>query len=110
MKPDKQKLFEELLKKKGIHTPRGAVLTRRDQTGPGKLSFAQRRIFLDNDTAPEKIAIQFKKLINYARRDGEAVGIAHPHEETFHVLARELPKLRRRIHFVPASYIVHILR
>jgi amino acid adenylation domain-containing protein len=45
MKLNKQKLFEELLKKKGIHTPGGAVLTRRNQTGPGKLSFAQRRIW-----------------------------------------------------------------
>ena len=45
MKLDKQKLFEELLKKKGIHTPAGAVLARRNQPGPYQLSFAQRRIW-----------------------------------------------------------------
>ncbi len=74
-----------------------------------KLPFAQRRIFLDNETEQEKITIQFKKLIRSARKNGEAVGIAHPHEETFRVLARELPRLNRQIHFVPASEIVHIL-
>ena len=42
---DKQKLFEELLKKKGIHMPKGAVLTRRSHPGPYPLSFSQRRIW-----------------------------------------------------------------
>ncbi len=42
---NKQKLFEELLKKKGINVPKGAVLTRRNDPGPHKLSFAQRRIW-----------------------------------------------------------------
>jgi amino acid adenylation domain-containing protein len=42
---NKQKLFEELLKQKGIHTPKGAVLSRRSEPGPFRLSFAQRRIW-----------------------------------------------------------------
>jgi len=42
---NKQKLFEELLKQKGIHTPKGVVLTRRTEPGPYPLSFAQRRIW-----------------------------------------------------------------
>jgi amino acid adenylation domain-containing protein len=42
---DKQKLFEELLKKKGIHMPKGAALTRRSHPGPYPLSFSQRRIW-----------------------------------------------------------------
>jgi amino acid adenylation domain-containing protein len=40
---DKQKLFEELLKKRGIHAPGGAVLTRRNDPAPYPLSFTQRR-------------------------------------------------------------------
>jgi amino acid adenylation domain-containing protein len=40
-----QKLFDELLKKKGIHVPAGAVLTRRKDPGPYQLSFTQRRIW-----------------------------------------------------------------
>ncbi|MDQ1350349.1 MAG: hypothetical protein QG657_650 [Acidobacteriota bacterium] len=42
---NKQKLFEELLKKKGIQTLGGPVLKKRDDPGPFKLSFAQRRIW-----------------------------------------------------------------
>jgi len=42
---NKQKLFEELLRQKGIHTPKGVVLTRRTGPGPYRLSFAQRRIW-----------------------------------------------------------------
>jgi amino acid adenylation domain-containing protein len=42
---NKQKRFEELLRKKGIHAPKGAVLVRRDDPGPYRLSFAQRRIW-----------------------------------------------------------------
>ena len=74
-----------------------------------KLPYAQRKIFLDNNTSPQKIRIQLKQLIRYARKRGEAVGIAHPHEETFRVLAREIPKLKQQIRFVPASSMVHII-
>lgn len=42
---NKQKLFEELLKKKGIHAPKGLSLVRRNDPGPYQLSFAQRRIW-----------------------------------------------------------------
>lgn len=42
---NKQKLFEELLKKKGITVPQGPVLVKRNDNGPFKLSFAQRRIW-----------------------------------------------------------------
>ena len=42
---NKQKLFEELLKKKGIHMPQGTGISRRDNPGPHKLSFSQRRIW-----------------------------------------------------------------
>ncbi|MCP5104157.1 MAG: AMP-binding protein, partial [bacterium] len=42
---NKKKLYEELLKKKGIHVPRGPVLSRGGDAGPFELSFAQRRIW-----------------------------------------------------------------
>lgn len=74
-----------------------------------KLPYAQRKVFLDNNISPEKIKIQLEKLIQYARKRGEAIGIAHPHEETFRVLAQEIPKLKRQIRFVPASSMVHII-
>ena len=72
-----------------------------------KLPYAQRKIFLDNNTSPKKIKSQLEKLIRYAKKRGGAVGIAHPHEETFRVLADEIPKLKRQIRFVPASSMVY---
>jgi amino acid adenylation domain-containing protein len=42
---NKQKIYEELLKKRGIQAPKGPVLMRRDDPGPFQLSFAQRRIW-----------------------------------------------------------------
>jgi amino acid adenylation domain-containing protein len=42
---NKQKLFEELLKKKGIHVPKVTELKPRTEPGPFKLSFTQRRIW-----------------------------------------------------------------
>lgn len=56
MAVDKKKLFEELLKKKGIHTPQGPLLKRYDQTGPFKLSFAQRRICFLQQFDPQSAA------------------------------------------------------
>lgn len=73
-----------------------------------QLPFAQRKIFLDNDTDPAKITTQLNKLIRYAQRHGEAVGIGHPHKETFQVLSKKLPELINQIRFVPASHIARI--
>ncbi len=42
---NKQRLFEELLEKKGIQAPGGPLLTKRCDPGPYKLSFAQHRIW-----------------------------------------------------------------
>lgn len=42
---NKQKLFEELLKKKGIHMPKEDGIRQRSEPGPYKLSFAQHRIW-----------------------------------------------------------------
>jgi len=50
---DKQKLFEELLKKKGIGAPQGPQLTHRDDPGPFPLSFAQRRIWFLQQFDPQ---------------------------------------------------------
>jgi amino acid adenylation domain-containing protein len=73
---NKQKRFEELLKKKGIHVPKGPVLSRGDQAGPFKLSFAQRRIWFlqqfDTDSAaysdPTALRIKGKLDISAAER------------------------------------------
>lgn len=104
---DKQKLFEELLKKKGIISPRGPVLTRRDDPPPYKLSFAQRRIWFlqqfDPGSAayndPEALRIKgplnitvMEKSINeiirrhrvlrmtFPAKEGQPVMLPHPDE------------------------------
>jgi amino acid adenylation domain-containing protein len=104
---DKQKLFEELLRKKGIVSPQGPVLTRRDDPAPYQLSFAQRRIWFlqqfDPQSAayndPEAIRIKgplnmavmercFNEIIRRHRvmrmtfpaREGQPVMVPHPDE------------------------------
>jgi len=74
-----------------------------------KLPYAERTIFLDNQLNPEKIKRQLMQLVQVARKRGVAIGIGHPHRETFQVLARELPRLKKEIQLVPASSLVHII-
>ncbi len=53
---NKQKIYEELLKKRGIRAPKGPVLSRRNDPGPFQLSFAQRRIWFLQQFDPESAA------------------------------------------------------
>lgn len=67
---DKQKRFEELLRKKGIRAPKGPQLTRRNEPGPYKLSFAQRRIWflqqfdLESGAYNDPTALRIKGPLN----------------------------------------------
>ena len=74
-----------------------------------KVPFAQRDVFLDHHHQPEFIRKQIKALIEIARRQGEAVGIAHPHSTTYEVLKEMLPDLQEHVRVVPASHIVRII-
>ncbi len=53
----------------------------------------RRDVFLDNDPTPAAIAVQFKRLISIARRQGSAVAIGHPHGATLDFLEQQLPQL-----------------
>lgn len=75
-----------------------------------KVPFAQRDVFIDHHQQPEFIRKQIKELIEIARRQGEAVGIAHPHSTTYTVLKEMLPELKQNVQVVPASQIVRIIR
>jgi polysaccharide deacetylase 2 family uncharacterized protein YibQ len=69
----------------------------------------RRDVFLDNEPTPEAIHAQLDRLLSKARRHGTAVAIGHPHPETVAVLARELPRLRRRGgRLAPLSEVVAI--
>ena len=74
-----------------------------------KVPFAQRDIFIDHHQQPEFIRNQIKELIETARRQGEAVGIAHPYSTTYTVLKEMLPELKKSVEVVPASELVRII-
>lgn len=63
------------------------------------LSVQSRHIFLDN--TPEEVSRQWAKAIQFARKHGTAVIIAHPRPHTLAVLKRELTRLPKDIHLVP---------
>ena len=71
-----------------------------------KIPFAQRDVFLDHYPTPEFIRKQIKELIRIARRNGQAVGILHPHVTTLKILKEMLPEMQNQVHLVPASKIV----
>jgi polysaccharide deacetylase 2 family uncharacterized protein YibQ len=65
---------------------------------------ARRHVFLDYIRDGDVVHEQLKALVKIARRQGGAIGIAHPYPETLAVLAQELPKLEAEgIELVPAS-------
>ncbi|MEE8481520.1 MAG: divergent polysaccharide deacetylase family protein [Desulfobacterales bacterium] len=69
--------------------------------------FAQRDVFIDHIPEPDFIRKQIKLLIRIANKKGIAVGIAHPHIETYEVFREVLPELNKKVRLVPASEIVH---
>lgn len=73
-----------------------------------QIPFAQRDIFLDNVEQPEAIRKQLEKLVNVAKKHGDAIGIAHPHKTTYTVFRETLPKLKNQVELVPASKVVRI--
>ncbi|MEE8430277.1 MAG: divergent polysaccharide deacetylase family protein [Candidatus Desulfatibia sp.] len=73
-----------------------------------QIPFAQRNVFIDHIVDPDFIRRQLNHLIQIAYDRGEAVGIAHPHIETYTVLRAMLPDLQKKVQIVPASQIVHL--
>jgi len=71
-----------------------------------KVPFAQRDVFLDHVQSRGAIENQIEQLIHVAEITGKAIGIGHPHESTYEVLAYSLPELKKRVKLVAASEIV----
>ena len=74
-----------------------------------RIPFAKRDVFIDHIQDSGFIRKQIKQLVSIANRQGESVGIAHPHPETYKVLSEMLPYLQKRVLLVPASKIAHIV-
>jgi polysaccharide deacetylase 2 family uncharacterized protein YibQ len=69
--------------------------------------FARRDVFLDNELNALYITGQLDRLKKVALKNGYAIGICHPHEETIAVLEKEIPKLRSQgIELEPVSKFV----
>ncbi|WP_239024187.1 divergent polysaccharide deacetylase family protein [Paraglaciecola marina] len=55
-----------------------------------------RHVFLDHVVELKEIEIQFNRLIELSKKNGYAVGIAHPHPETLNFLKGHLPELKKQ--------------
>ena len=71
--------------------------------------FARRDVFIDHYLKPDFIRHQIQELIRIAKKNGEAVGIMHPHSTTLRVLQEMLPDLHNQVRLVPASEVVHLV-
>lgn len=66
----------------------------------------KRSIFLDNIQEHHYIAGQFQQLIDKARKNKVAIGIAHPHPQSVASLNQLIPTLAKEgIELVPLSYL-----
>lgn len=68
---------------------------------------ARRNVFLDNEQERSYIAGQINQAVRYARRNGSAIAICHPHPVTISTLAAVLPGLASQgVNLVTASQLV----
>jgi polysaccharide deacetylase 2 family uncharacterized protein YibQ len=74
-----------------------------------QVPFAERDVFIDHSTDPAFIRRQIKRLIQRAKKQGYAIGIAHPHQITYSILEEVLPELQKEVDLVPVSRVVKIL-
>ena len=71
-----------------------------------QVPFAERDVFIDHNPTEAFIKKQLKLLIRRARRQGYAIGIAHPHPVTLAVLKEMLPELKEAVFLTHASNVV----
>lgn len=56
-----------------------------------QIANAERDLFLDNELNEDAIRRQIRQLIKIAKEQGSAIGICHPHLETYAALKKEAP-------------------
>jgi len=73
------------------------------------LAVAERDVFLDNEVETAAILARIREMIAKALTHGTALAIAHPHQVTLQVLARELPRLRDAgVRLVPLTTLIRL--
>ena len=65
-----------------------------------------RDVFLDNETNPESIRLQFKIWLTKARERGSAIAIGHPYAQTLEVLRAQLPEVGSEFEFLSISKLI----
>ena len=104
---EKMTIILDELKKRGLFyidsmTAPNSVCS--DVAGEVGEPFARRDVFLDNEINSLYITGQLEKLKKVAMKNGFAIGICHPHDETISVLEKEIPRLKSQgIELEPVS-------
>ena len=60
------------------------------------IPFGTRDIFLDNERTAKRVNAQLRRVEDIARRNGVAIAIGHPHDETLSALEQWIGDLNRR--------------
>lgn len=98
-----------ILKKRGLYyidSRTTAKTVARPSARLLQLPFAERDIFIDHFEDERFIRGQLDQLIERAKQQGFAVGIAHPHSITYKVLSEFMPVIKQKVELVPASMVV----
>lgn len=67
----------------------------------------ERNVFLDHVPDADAVRAEFRRLLGIARRDGTALGIAHPSQDTLDVLTQELEALEYKgIKLIPVAQLI----
>ncbi len=106
---DHMRQIFSILKKRGLYyidSRTTAKTVARPSARLLQLPFAERDIFIDHFENERFIRGQLDQLVERAKRQGFAVGIAHPHPITYAVLSEFLPALKQKVELVPASMVV----
>jgi len=70
------------------------------------LKSAKRNVFLDNVQEEDKIIKQLEKLISIAQKQGQAIGLGHPHPATLKALQSFQETLKQKVTLVPIHQLV----
>jgi uncharacterized protein len=110
--PERMRQIFTVLKKRGlfyIDSRTTAETVARMSAEKLHVPFAERDVFIDHINDPEFMRSQLDLLIQRAHKQGYAVGIGHPHANTYRVLAEYLPILKEKVRLAPASMVIQTI-
>ncbi len=67
---------------------------------------AEKSLFIDNDLSEEMLKYQMDRLLGIARSKGKAIGIGHPHRQTYNILLKYSELLSKNYNVVYVSNLV----